>query len=176
MQVIWAIIVTLFCFANTRLNMRVQILISAACLGLVGCKSLPSLSVPSLKPYKIDIQQGNYIDAETAAKLKLGMTRAQVRFVMGTPLVTDIFHSGRWDYVYIDKKAGKLVAQRRIAVYFDGDLVQRIVQVMDDGKEVEITAPVATADTPPAAPSVPAAADPAASVPVDAPQPAAGDK
>lgn len=148
--------------------MHALILISAACFGLIGCKSLPSFSVPSLKPYKIDIQQGNYVDHETAAKLKPGMTRAQVRFVMGTPLMTDIFHSGRWDYVYIDKKAGKLVAQRRIAVYFDGDLVQRIVQVTDAGKEVEITTPAVL--------SAPAAVDPAASAPVDAPQPAAGDK
>lgn len=132
--------------------MRVLILIFAVCLGLAGCKSMPSFSVPSLKPYKIDIQQGNYIDPANVAQLKPGMTRAQVRFVMGTPLLTDIFHNERWDYVYSDQKAGKVVARRRIAVYFDGDLVRRIVQVMDDGKETEIqAAPVTGQNAPPAA-------------------------
>ncbi|BBP03963.1 hypothetical protein TPL01_16580 [Sulfuriferula plumbiphila] len=156
--------------------MRALILIFAACLGLAGCKSMPSFSVPSLAPYKIDIQQGNYVDRETAAKLKPGMTRAQVRFIMGTPLVTDMFHSGRWDYVYIDNKAGKLVAKRRVAVYFDGDVAQRIVEVMDDGKEVDIKAAPPAAETAPAGVNAPAAAEPADSTVPAPPQPAAGSK
>lgn len=156
--------------------MRALILISAACLGLAGCKSMPSLSLPSLTPYKIDIQQGNYVDRETVAKLKPGMTRAQVRFIMGTPLVTDIFHSGRWDYIYIDSKAGKVVTKRRVAVYFDGDVAQRIVEVMDDGKEVDIKAAPATAETTPPADAPPPAAAPAASAAPAPTEPAAGSQ
>lgn len=153
----------LFCFATSKLNMRVLILIFAACLGLAGCKSLPSFSMPSLAPYKIDIQQGNYIDSESVARLKPGMTRAQVRFIMGTPLVTDLFHDGRWDYVYINNKAGKLITKRRLTVYFDGDVARRIVEVKEDGKEVEIQAAPAPEGDPPAATNVPAV-EPAESI------------
>ena len=60
----------------------------------------PLLSACFLKPYKIDVQQGNFLDQEMVAKLKPGMTRSQVRFLLGTPLIADPFHPDRWDYVY----------------------------------------------------------------------------
>src|SRR2546427_5764714 len=56
---------------------------------------------PNLTPYRMEIQQGNYITQEMVAQLKLGLTRDQVRFVLGTPLVSDIFHEERWDYVFL---------------------------------------------------------------------------
>ena len=82
--------------------------------------------LPSLKPYKIDIQQGNYVTQEMVAKLKPGMTRAQVRFALGSPLVVDIFRTNRWDYVYMFQKAGQLTEQRQITVIFEGDKLARI--------------------------------------------------
>ena len=84
------------------------------------------------------------MDQDAVAKLKPGLTRAQVRFIMGTPLVTDVFHANRWDYVYIDKKAGKLVAQRRVVVFFDGDVVKSLYEQIGESQLVELqTAPAA---------------------------------
>ena len=84
---------------------------------LAGCKSLPDVT-SVIKPYRIEIQQGNYVSQEMIAQLKLGMTREQVRFVLGTPLVADIFHADRWDYVYYRERAGRF-DQRKISVHFD---------------------------------------------------------
>ena len=56
--------------------------------------------IPGLTPYRIDIQQGNFVSQEMVAQLKPGMSKDQVRFVLGTPLLADIFHGDRWDYVY----------------------------------------------------------------------------
>lgn len=75
-----------------------------------------------LNPHRIDIRQGNYLSQEMVAQLKPGMTREQVRFVLGTPLLTDIFHADRWDYVYYFKPGqGGELQQRRLIVYFEND-------------------------------------------------------
>ena len=79
-----------------------------------------------LTPYKIDIQQGNVVTQEMVAKLKPGMTKAQVRFILGTPLIMDTFHANRWDYVYRYQKAGKLTEERKLALFFDKELLQRV--------------------------------------------------
>jgi outer membrane protein assembly factor BamE len=80
----------------------------------------------SLKPYRIDVQQGNALEQESVDKLKVGLTRSQVRFLLGTPLLVDPFHANRWDYVFNYRKAGKLTEQRRLALFFDGDVLARI--------------------------------------------------
>jgi outer membrane protein assembly factor BamE len=54
------------------------------------------------------------------------MTKAQVRFILGTPLITDAFHANRWDYVYRYQKAGKLMEERKLALFFDRELLQRV--------------------------------------------------
>ena len=78
-----------------------------------------------LSPYRIDIQQGNFVSQEMVAQLKPGMTKEQVRFVLGTPLVTDIFHTERWDYVYTLQRRGAPLQQRHLAVFFqDGKLAR----------------------------------------------------
>lgn len=93
--------------------------------GLLGaCDTVPML--PGIKPYRMEIQQGNVLTQEMVAKLKPGMTRQQVRFVMGSPPIADAFHQDRWDYVYYLNKGGKLVAQRRIILRFEGDTLKRI--------------------------------------------------
>jgi len=91
---------------------------------LAGCTQVPML--PGLTPYRIDIQQGNYVTQEMVAKLKRGMTKTQVRFALGTPLVVDPFHPDRWDYVYVLQKRGKVVEQRRIVVVFQDEKLARI--------------------------------------------------
>lgn len=91
---------------------------------LAGCKEMPTL--PTLAPYKMDIQQGNVVTQEMVAKLKSGMTRQQVRFALGTPLVVDPFRTDRWDYVYLFEKAGKVKEHRHIAVIFKDDKLVRI--------------------------------------------------
>ncbi|GHD68357.1 outer membrane protein assembly factor BamE [Jeongeupia chitinilytica] len=78
-----------------------------------------------LTPYKLDIPQGNEVTADLVGQLKPGMTRAQVRFLLGTPLLTDPFHANRWDYVYSDARGGTLETKKTFAVFFDGDSLTR---------------------------------------------------
>lgn len=125
-----------------------------ATLLLAGCSYIPIL--PVLKPYKIDIQQGNYVTQDMIAKLKPGMSRSQVRFALGTPLIMDPFRTDRWDYVYMLMKNGELVEQRTVTVVFSGDQLERIVGDVVAGANV--TKPDANAAAM-AAPSAPAAAD-----------------
>ena len=88
----------------------------------VACGHLPNLS-----PHRIEIQQGNFISQEMVAQLKSGMTKDQVRFAMGTPLVADVFHGDRWDYVFIRRRADSSdTERRRISVYFEQDRLIRI--------------------------------------------------
>jgi outer membrane protein assembly factor BamE len=89
-------------------------------LGLIaGCSNL------SLSPYRIEVRQGNLVTQEMAAQLKPGMTRDQVRFVLGTPLLADPFHAERWDYVYRFKPGYGEAQQRRLTVFFqDGKLAR----------------------------------------------------
>lgn len=91
---------------------------------LAGCQQVPML--PGLKPYRMNIQQGNVLTQDMVAKLKPGMTRQQVRFVMGTPPIADTFHQDRWDYVYYLNKSGRVVEHRRIVLLFEGDTLKRI--------------------------------------------------
>lgn len=88
---------------------------------------LLSTMLASCAPYKMEIRQGNYVTAEMRGKLKLGMTKQQVRFVMGTPMISDVFHENRWDYVYQLEQERKLVERNGLTLYFDGDVLSRIV-------------------------------------------------
>jgi outer membrane protein assembly factor BamE len=75
----------------------------------------------------MEIQQGNYITQEMVAQLKPGLTRDQVRFVLGTPLVSDIFHEERWDYVFLRQPANSgEIEYRRIAVFFEDGKLKRV--------------------------------------------------
>ena len=98
-----------------------------ALLGVVlaGCSYIPV--IPGATPYKMEIQQGNFVSQEMISRLQLGMTREQVRFVLGTPLVTDIFRTNRWDYIYSRQAAGGLSTERRyFSVYFEDAKLTRI--------------------------------------------------
>jgi len=149
-------------------------------LAFAGCKQLPD--VPTIiSPYKIDIQQGNVVTQEMLSKLKVGMTRAQVRFALGSPLVVDPFRTDRWDYVYSYQKQGKEAERRRVTVIFDEDKLVRIAGdvVPVDGTLVpekpadkSSTTPAATPADKPAAPK-PVAANPAENAPPAPKTPAA---
>ena len=94
--------------------------------------------------YKIDIQQGNVLTQEMVAQLKPGQTREQVRYILGTPLLTDIFHQQRWDYVYSYRsgQTGKTEA-RKFAVFFDAEnRLERVDGDVDVAVTEELTAPV----------------------------------
>jgi len=90
-----------------------------------------------LVPHKIEVQQGNYVDQKMLEKLKPDMTRSQVRFVLGTPLVADLFHPDRWDYVYLAGRAGDVRNLSRITVVFEGD---RLIRLEGDVIPFEIRA------------------------------------
>ncbi|WP_327196057.1 outer membrane protein assembly factor BamE [Noviherbaspirillum sp. Root189] len=81
-------------------------------------------------PYRVDVQQGNFVSREMVAQIKEGMqrpegvTRDQVKFVLGTPLLTDIFHEDRWDYVFhLKKRTGEVISSRVTAFFKDNRLV-----------------------------------------------------
>ena len=74
-----------------------------------------------LTPYRVDIQQGNFVSKKMVAQLRIGMTKDQVRFVLGTPLLTDMFHSARWEYEFrLRKRDGELFGSR-VSVFFGKD-------------------------------------------------------
>jgi outer membrane protein assembly factor BamE len=95
---------------------------------LAGCANGPRIpDIPLLlAPYKIDVQQGNVVTQEMVSQLKPGMSREQVKFIMGTPLVADLFHPDRWDYVYRYQMGKGGVLERKLTVYFEKDALVRI--------------------------------------------------
>lgn len=74
-------------------------------------------------PFRIDIQQGNFVSSEMLAQLKVGMTPDQVRFTLGTPLLVDVFHAGRWEYIFRLQSGSGEVTTSRVTVFFKNDLV-----------------------------------------------------
>ncbi len=130
---------------------KVALLLSSM-LVASACSYLPSLQFPGV--YKIDIQQGNIITQEMVDQLRPGMTKRQVTFVMGTPLVRDPFNQDRWDYVYSYQPGGGVRGQERITMYFENDL---LVNFTGDFKPGEGTTADSAPATTPAAEDTPAA-------------------
>lgn len=90
---------------------------------LVSACSVPKLSFPGV--YRIDIPQGNIITQDMVDQLRPGLTKRQVTFIMGTPLVRDTFHQDRWDYLYSIQPGGGERAQEVLTVYFEDGLLAR---------------------------------------------------
>lgn len=88
-------------------------------LAFLGLAALAGCSFPGV--YKIDIQQGNVVTQDMIDQLRPGMTRRQVRFIMGNPLITDTFHANRWDYLYSIQPGGGARQQERISLVFDAN-------------------------------------------------------
>jgi len=83
-------------------------------------------ALPTIKPYKLDVQQGNVVNSKMLLQLRPGMTKSQVRFIMGTPLIQDSFHGSRWDYVYQLRESGKIIEQRRVILDFENELLKTV--------------------------------------------------
>ncbi len=83
-------------------------------------------ALPTIKPYKLDVQQGNVVTSKMLLQLRPGMTKSQVRFIMGTPLIQDSFHGNRWDYVYQMREKGKVTEQRRVILDFEGEALKTV--------------------------------------------------
>ena len=82
--------------------------------------------------YRINIQQGNFLNQSAVDTVKEGMTRSQVRYLLGTPMVADSFNKERWDYIYYLKKGRtRHVDSRRVTVYFDGEKVAKLDKPTD---------------------------------------------
>lgn len=114
------------------------------CLLLItACSSTPDVS-SYLSPYRIDVRQGNFVTQDMVARLKPGMSRDQVRFALGTPLVTDIFHADRWDYVYRFQPGHGEPQVRRLVVFFVDGKLARVGGDVTAETEATAAAPTAT--------------------------------
>lgn len=108
---------------------------------LGGCSSMPSLSdltsitgekmLGIITPYRLEVVQGNVLTKELVAKVKPGMPRAQVRDLLGSPLLTDVFHDDRWDYVFTIQRQGAAPQNRKVVALFEGDKLKSL-EVPDD--------------------------------------------
>lgn len=107
------------------MNNTIKLIMLLTCLlvfsNISGCSKSKLLTV-----YKIDIQQGNAVEVEKVEQLEIGMSKDQVEFLLGTPLLTDSFHPRRWDYVYFLLPGFGERERRHLTIYFDGDFVTEI--------------------------------------------------
>jgi outer membrane protein assembly factor BamE len=132
-------------FAPVRAGLAATVLIGF--VGVTGCTSAVDNTQRAwmntvFRPYVPDVVQGNFISSEQYAKLKLGMTREQVRQILGTPLLASYFHANRWDYVFEFKRSGKTVGkERHVTIFFEGD---KMVKFEGDAlpTEVELVAEI----------------------------------
>jgi outer membrane protein assembly factor BamE len=128
-----------YVMSNRCLNVFLTIAIVTL---IAGCSALT--------PYKLPIQQGNIVSNESLAKLKSGMSKNQTAQILGTPLLNDVFHANRWDYVHYLNKRGKMSEQNHIALIFEEEKLARLV-----GEGAPTLAPMAEPELPAAAPSEP---------------------
>ena len=105
--------------------MRVALAGLAALSACSGLADRTRGALNAITPYKVEVVQGNFVSKEQVAALKPGMTRQQVREVLGTALLNDVFHANRWDYVFTIKRQGVEPQQRRLTVFFNGELLER---------------------------------------------------
>jgi outer membrane protein assembly factor BamE (lipoprotein component of BamABCDE complex) len=104
---------------STRLT---PVLLAALFLGGCSHSPLPYIPRPGVPfVHKIDVQQGNVVTQDMVAQLRLGMNKKKVRFVMGTPIIQDTFHSSRWDYIYTFHEGGGGTERRLITAVFNED-------------------------------------------------------
>lgn len=109
---------------------------------LGACANMPDVT-SYLTPYRIDVRQGNYVTQDMVAQLRPGLSKDQVRFILGTPLVADMFHVDRWDYVYRFRpgRDPQNVQQRRLIVFFEEGKLSRLggdVVADDPGSKTEL--------------------------------------
>lgn len=121
-----------------------------ACLGgvlaLGGCSTWKSSDtfMGLLNPYRMEVVQGNVLTSEQLARVRPGMPRAQVRDLLGAPLLTSMFHADRWDYIFTMKRQGTEPQRRSVVVFFDGNVVKSI-NAPELPTEAEFVASITTA-------------------------------
>jgi outer membrane protein assembly factor BamE len=107
-------------------------------LSLVLAAALPACSwvprIPGVTPYRIEVQQGNFVSQEMLSQLKPGMSKEQVRLTMGTPLLADAFHADRWDYIYTREAPNGKRESRKLVVFFADN---KLLRVDGDGVQPE---------------------------------------
>jgi outer membrane protein assembly factor BamE len=102
--------------------------VALACASLAACGSFNSASnriAGVITPYKVEVVQGNFVSKEQVEALRPGMARAQVREILGSPLVTSAFHADRWDYVFTIRRQGIEAQSRKLTVFFKGDELEK---------------------------------------------------
>ena len=115
--------------AKSLRRTRFVLAAAAAVILLAGCGSMDGTGrriATALTPYQVEVVQGNFISREQVESLQKAMSRDQVRQILGTPLVTSLFHGDRWDYVFTLKRQGVAAQQRRLTVHFSGDAMDRV--------------------------------------------------
>ena len=117
----------------------------AACSNGPVVSGLTPVVTSVIKPYRIDVRQGNFVTQEMVAQLKPGLSREQVRFILGSPLVADMFHADRWDYVYRFQPGHGEAQQRGLTVFFQDNKLTRVAGdvVAEDGTRTEAPKPAA---------------------------------
>lgn len=103
---------------------KLMALVLAGSIFAAGC-SFPGV-------YKMRVPQGNIVKQDMLDQLEVGMTKRQVRFIMGTPLVTDTFNDQRWDYIFLVQYGKKTLIEERIAVIFENDKLVTIEGQLKD--------------------------------------------
>ncbi len=103
-------------------------LLALVSLTTSGCQSLQTSDnfLGLVTPYRLEVVQGNVVTQEQASAVQPGMSRAQVRDVLGSPLLTDLFHVNRWDYVFTIRRQGAPKQQRRVVAWFEGEALKRL--------------------------------------------------
>lgn len=114
---------------NYRSKLNIALL-ATTLLFASGCSYFPGV-------YKIDIQQGNVVTQDMIDQLRPGMTKRQVQFVMGTPLIQDTFDQSRWDYIYSLQPGGEARQQESISLFFEGDKLSHFEGDFIPGKAIE---------------------------------------
>ena len=111
---------------------------------LAACSGTPQIT-NYLSPYRVDVRQGNMVTQDMVAQLKPGLSREQVKFILGSPLVADMFHADRWDYVYRFQPGRGEAQQRVLTVFFQDNKLLRVAGdvVADDPNKVEAPKPAA---------------------------------
>lgn len=103
-------------------------LLAATALLASACSSLNNATnslAGMVSPYRVEVVQGNFVSREQVEALQPGMSREQVREILGTPLVTSLFHANRWEYVFTIKRANEAPQTRKLTVFFENDVLQR---------------------------------------------------
>ena len=155
------------------------LLLGAAVLAAAGCGSITNHLPRFMSPYRPDVQQGNVITSDMVEQLRTGMSRDQVKFMLGTPLLTDVFHPDRWDYLYYLNPRSGAPQRRNLVVYFKDNRLDHYTsdpmppESMADnlilGRKtfVQSAQPKKPTNTPPAGPTSTAPGEPASSAPAE---------